>query len=129
MGLLPKNAERQADRLNFLGEDIRDFDERQMGKLRGVKMGMIFQEPMTSLNPSYTIGNQLEEVYLRHMSSNRLEARERAIFLLDKVGISSAGSRLGQYPHQLSGGLRQRVMIAMALMCGPDLIIDPSLMI
>ena len=77
----------------------------------------------TSLNPSYTIGNQLEEVYLRHMSSNRLEARERAIFLLDKVGISSAGSRLGQYPHQLSGGLRQRVMIAMALMCGPDLII------
>ena len=123
MGLLPKNAERQADRLNFLGEDIRDFDERQMGKLRGVKMGMIFQEPMTSLNPSYTIGNQLEEVYLRHMSSNRLEARERAIFLLDKVGISSAGSRLGQYPHQLSGGLRQRVMIAMALMCGPDLII------
>ncbi|GIR55963.1 MAG: hypothetical protein CM15mP62_34340 [Rhodospirillaceae bacterium] len=80
MGLLPKNADRQADRLNFLGEDIRDFDERQMSKLRGVKMGMIFQEPMTSLNPSYTIGNQLEEVYLRHMSSNRLEARERAIF-------------------------------------------------
>ena len=91
MGLLPKNAERQAHRLNLLGEDIRDFDERLMGKLRGVKMGMIFQEPMTSLNPSYTIGNQLEEVYLRHMSSNRLEARERAIFLLDKVGISSAG--------------------------------------
>ena len=78
MGLLPKNADRQADRLNFLGEDIRDFDERQMGKLRGVKMGMIFQ-PMTSLNPSYTIGNQLEEVYLRHMFEP-LEARERAIF-------------------------------------------------
>ena len=123
MGLLPKKAQRKADRLNFLGQNIMDFDERQMAKLRGVKMAMIFQEPMTSLNPSYTIGNQLEEVYLRHMASNRLEARERAIFLLDKVGISSAGSRLGQYPHQLSGGLRQRVMIAMALMCGPDLII------
>lgn len=123
MGLLPKTARRAADRMDFLGQDIRDLKEREMARLRGVKMAMIFQEPMTSLNPSYTIGNQLEEVYLRHVSSNRAEARERAIFLLDKVGISSAGSRLGQYPHQLSGGLRQRVMIAMALMCGPDLII------
>ena len=123
MGLLPKTARRAADRMDFLGQDIRDLKEREMARLRGVKMAMIFQEPMTSLNPSYTIGNQLEEVYLRHVSSNRAEARERAILLLDKVGISSAGSRLGQYPHQLSGGLRQRVMIAMALMCGPDLII------
>ena len=123
MGLLPKTARRAADRMDFLGQDIRDLKEREMARLRGVKMAMIFQEPMTSLNPSYTIGNQLEEVYLRHVSSNRAEARGRAIFLLDKVGISSAGSRLGQYPHQLSGGLRQRVMIAMALMCGPDLII------
>ncbi|MED5519417.1 MAG: ATP-binding cassette domain-containing protein, partial [Pseudomonadota bacterium] len=108
MGLLPKTARRAADRMDFLGQDIRDFKEREMARLRGVKMAMIFQEPMTSLNPSYTIGNQLEEVYLRHVSSNRAEARERAIFLLDKVGISSAGSRLGQYTHQLSGGLRQR---------------------
>jgi peptide/nickel transport system ATP-binding protein len=123
MGLLPKNARRSADRIDFLGQDIRDLKEREMSRLRGVKMAMIFQEPMTSLNPSYTIGNQLEEVYLRHVSSNRAEARERAVFLLGKVGISSAESRLGQYPHQLSGGLRQRVMIAMALMCGPDLII------
>ncbi len=84
---------------------------------------MIFQEPMTSLNPAYTIGNQLIEVYRRHITLNKAEARERAIFLLEKVGISAAASRLSQYPHQLSGGLRQRVMIAMALMCGPDLII------
>jgi peptide/nickel transport system ATP-binding protein len=123
MGLLPKNAQRSADQINFLDQDIQNLKEREMARLRGVKMAMIFQEPMTSLNPSYTIGNQLEEVYLRHISSNRAEARERAIFLLGKVGISSAESRLGQYPHQLSGGLRQRVMIAMALMCGPDLII------
>ena len=123
MGLLPKTAIRTAERMNFLGQDIRNLQEREMATLRGVKMSMIFQEPMTSLNPSYTIGNQLEEVYLRHIKKNRGEARERAVFLLEKVGISSAGSRLGQYPHQLSGGLRQRVMIAMSLMCGPDLII------
>ena len=123
MGLLPKTAQRTADRMDFLGEDIRDLRERQMAGLRGVSMSMIFQEPMTSLNPAYTIGNQLEEVYLRHMERNRPAARDRAVFLLEKVGISSAANRLKQYPHQLSGGLRQRVMIAMALMCGPDLII------
>ncbi len=123
MGLLPKTAIRTADRMDFLGQDIRDLSERQMSALRGVNMAMIFQEPMTSLNPAYTIGNQLEEVYRRHVTPNRAEARERAIFLLEKVGISAAASRLNQYPHQLSGGLRQRVMIAMALMCGPDLII------
>ncbi len=123
MGLLPKTAIRTADKLQFMGQDIRDLKERQMSALRGVNMAMIFQEPMTSLNPAYTIGNQLMEVYRRHISPNKAEARERAIFLLEKVGISSAGSRLSQYPHQLSGGLRQRVMIAMSLMCGPDLII------
>lgn len=123
MGLLPKTAIRTAERMDFLGQDILNLQEREMATLRGVKMSMIFQEPMTSLNPSYTIGNQLEEVYLRHIKKNRGEARDRAVFLLEKVGISSAGSRLGQYPHQLSGGLRQRVMIAMSLMCGPDLII------
>ncbi|WP_025771564.1 ABC transporter ATP-binding protein [Thioalkalivibrio sp. HK1] len=123
MGLLPKTAIRTADRMDFLGQDIRDFKERRMAALRGVKMAMIFQEPMTSLNPAYTIGNQLMEVYRRHISKNGSEARARAIFLLEKVGISAAASRLSQYPHQLSGGLRQRVMIAMSLMCGPDLII------
>jgi len=123
MGLLPKTAQRTADRMDFLGQDIRGHSERMMSRLRGVNMSMIFQEPMTSLNPAYTIGNQLEEIYIRHIDPSRRSARERAVFLLEKVGISSAASRLKQYPHQLSGGLRQRVMIAMALMCGPDLII------
>ncbi len=123
MGLLPKIARRRADRMDFLGRDIRNLRERDMARLRGGSMSMIFQEPMTSLNPAYAVGNQLAEVYLRHVGRNRMTARDRAVFLLEKVGISSAGSRLGQYPHQLSGGQRQRVMIAMALMCGPELII------
>ena len=93
-----------------------------MGDLRGDRMAMIFQEPMTSLNPAYTIGNQLEEMLKRHRKASTREARERAVFLLEKVGITSAASRLSQYPHQLSGGLRQRVMIAMTLMCDPDLL-------
>jgi len=84
---------------------------------------MIFQEPMTSLNPAYTIGNQLEEAMRRHRKVSRGEARDRAVFLLEKVGITGARGRLGQYPHQLSGGLRQRVMIAMSLMCDPALIL------
>jgi peptide/nickel transport system ATP-binding protein len=123
MGLLPKAAVRTAARLTLDGEDILNTGERRMRDLRGNRMGMIFQEPMTSLNPAYTIGNQLEEALLRHRKVTRAKARERAVFLLEKVGITAAASRLRQYPHQLSGGLRQRVMIAMTLMCGPNLII------
>ncbi len=123
MDLLPKRARRTAARLVFAGSDLAGLDERRMADIRGDRMAMIFQEPMTSLNPSYTVGNQLEEVLLRHRRIGRSAARERAVFLLEKVGITAAGNRLRQYPHQLSGGLRQRVMIAMALMCGPELII------
>ena len=123
MNLLPSKAVRTADAIELSGTDLRTMSERQMSDLRGKKMAMIFQEPMTSLNPAYTIGNQLEEAALRHQKISRSEARERAVYLLERVGITAASSRLRQYPHQLSGGLRQRVMIAMALMCGPDLLI------
>jgi peptide/nickel transport system ATP-binding protein len=123
MDLLPKRARRRADRLAFAGTNLVGMGRRRMEDIRGDRMAMIFQEPMTSLNPSYTVGDQLEEVFLRHRGGPRGAARERAVFLLEKVGITPASSRLRQYPHQLSGGLRQRVMIAMALMCGPELII------
>jgi peptide/nickel transport system ATP-binding protein len=128
MGLLPSTATRRADRLDFQGQSLPTLSEREMSDIRGDRISMIFQDPMTSLNPSYSIGNQLEEALLRHRNVPRQEARERAVFLLEKVGITAAASRLGQYPHQLSGGLRQRVMIAMALMCEPELLIadEPS---
>jgi len=123
MGLLPRAAKRSVSRFDFAGEDLHRADERRMADLRGNRMAMIFQEPMTSLNPSWSIGNQLEEGWLRHRGGPRAAARGRALHLLERVGITGAASRMGQYPHELSGGLRQRVMIAMALMCGPALII------
>ncbi|BBK34063.1 peptide/nickel transport system ATP-binding protein [Stella humosa] len=123
MDLLPARAVRRARRMTLAGEDLLSATPARMADLRGQRLAMIFQEPMTSLNPAWSIGNQLEEALLRHRRVRRAEARDRAVHLLERVGISSAASRLGQYPHQLSGGLRQRVMIAMALMCGPDLII------
>ncbi|MBX9647522.1 MAG: ABC transporter ATP-binding protein [Xanthobacteraceae bacterium] len=123
MDLLPSRARRTANRISFDGVDLTAIRERDMADIRGNRMAMIFQEPMTSLNPAYTIGNQLEEAMLRHRKVARSAARERAVYLLEKVGITAAGQRLKQYPHQLSGGLRQRVMIAMGLMCGPKLLI------
>ena len=123
MNLLPSKAKWSAERIFFDGQNLEKITSGQMADIRGSKIAMIFQEPMTSLNPCYTIGNQLEEAILRHKPISRNEARDRAIFLLEKVGITAAASRLKQYPHQLSGGLRQRVMIAMGLMCDPPLII------
>jgi peptide/nickel transport system ATP-binding protein len=123
MNLLPSKAKRTADRLELDSIDLASVTSREMSDIRGKRMGMIFQEPMTSLNPAYSIGNQLTEAMLRHETVSRAEATDRAVYLLERVGISAARNRLGQFPHQLSGGLRQRVMIAMTLMCGPDLII------
>jgi len=123
MNLLPRKAIRTGKSILFDGSDLLKATPRQMAGLRGNRIGMIFQEPMTSLNPAFTIGNQMEEAMLQHRKVSRREARDRAVYLLQKVGITGAERRLTQYPHQLSGGLRQRVMIAMTLMCGPDLII------
>ncbi|MDF3413217.1 ABC transporter ATP-binding protein [Sulfitobacter sp. M57] len=123
MGLLGSSIKTKANRMSFDGIDLIRAGKRQMRSLRGARMSMIFQEPMTSLNPAFTIGDQLIEAMTLHVKGPKSDARNRAIDLLQKVGITSAESRMSQYPHQLSGGLRQRVMIAMALMCGPELII------
>ena len=123
MNLLPSKATRTASKLQLEGKDLLSLSERELASLRGNSMGMIFQDPMTSLNPVYRIGEQLEEVYIQHGKGNGKEARERAAYLLDRVGIIAPRERLSQYPHQLSGGLRQRMMIAMTLMCEPSLVI------
>ncbi|HET6198032.1 MAG TPA: ABC transporter ATP-binding protein, partial [Acetobacteraceae bacterium] len=123
MNLLVRNARRRAARLAFQGEDLLKLSDRGMARLRGNAMAMIFQEPMTSLNPAYTVGSQMTEVLRRHKGASQRAATDRAADLLARVGITAPGMRLGQFPHQLSGGLRQRVMIAMALMCDPQLLI------
>jgi peptide/nickel transport system ATP-binding protein len=123
MNLLVRAASRSADRLTYAGTDLLGLNERGMAKLRGDRIAMIFQEPMTSLNPAYTIGSQMAEILTRHRRVTRATALDRAADLLSRVGITAPGMRLAQYPHHLSGGLRQRVMIAMALMCEPDLLI------
>ncbi len=123
MDLLARGARRSAEHLRFAGQNLLGLSDRQMARLRGDRMAMIFQEPMTSLNPAFTIGAQMAEVLQRHRGAPRRAALDRAVHLLDRVGVTAPAMRLGQFPHQLSGGLRQRVMIAMALMCDPALLI------
>ncbi len=123
MGLLPRIATRSVERLRFDGQDLVAGGAKAIDALRGRRIGMIFQEPMTSLNPAFSVGEQMIEGVRRQMKLPDAEARRRAVAMLARVGIANGEQRLEQYPHQLSGGLRQRVMIAMALMAEPDLLI------
>jgi oligopeptide/dipeptide ABC transporter ATP-binding protein len=122
--LLPSPPSRvESGRIFFNGDDMLELNDAEMRSIRGNRIGMIFQEPMTSLNPTFSIGFQIAEVLRIHRGLGRNQARKRCIQLLEMVGIGSPASRLDQYPHQLSGGLRQRVMIAMAIACRPGLLI------
>ncbi|MBN9345366.1 MAG: ABC transporter ATP-binding protein [Devosia sp.] len=123
MRLLPPGGRIEADRLRLMGEDVLSAGEARLEALRGSAMGMIFQEPMTALNPVLTIGDQLSETVRRHTGIGAREARSRSIEALRRVGIPSPEQRIDDYPHRLSGGMRQRVMIAMALICRPKLLI------
>src|SRR5690348_4904664 len=123
MRLLPRTMARVSGCVLFDGKDLLTLPAAEMRALRGRDLAMIFQEPMTSLNPVLSVGLQLTEPLNEHLGMGEAQARHRAIELLTQVGITDPEHRLGQYPHQLSGGMRQRVMIAMALACGPKLII------
>jgi dipeptide transport system ATP-binding protein len=123
MGLVPYPGQLTVDRLAFKDRDLTRLSRRERRRLAGKSMAMIFQDPMTSLNPCFTVGFQLVETLRVHEKIDRKAARRRAIALLEQVGIPAPESRMGAFPHQLSGGMNQRVMIAMAIACQPDLLI------
>jgi oligopeptide transport system ATP-binding protein len=124
MRLIPQPPGKIVDgHVIFKGQDILQFSDDEMRKIRGGDIAMIFQDPMTSLNPVFTIGEQITEALRLHMAMNEKQARERAAELLEMVGIPDAASRLDSYPHEFSGGMRQRVMIAIGLSCAPEILI------
>ena len=123
MGLLPWTATITADQLIFDGKDLRQLSPKQRRQLIGKDLAMIFQEPMSSLNPCFTVGFQLKEALRQHLGLNRKERQQRAVEIFEMVGIPAPAERLSLFPHQLSGGMNQRVMIAMAIACNPKLLI------
>ncbi len=123
MGLLPWTATVTADRMTFEGRDLLGMPVAERRQIIGKDIAMIFQEPMTSLNPCFTVGFQIKEVLRRHLSLTRHEREQRAVELLGQVGIPAPESRLSSFPHQLSGGMNQRVMIAMMIACNPQVLI------
>ena len=124
LGLIPRPAGYIASgSIKYKGQELVGLSESAYRKVRGEEISMIFQEPMTALNPVFRIGNQMTEVIRLHQKLSRREARKKAIEMLEIVGIPAASTRIDEYPHQLSGGMRQRVMIAMALSCGPGLLL------
>ena len=123
MGLLQSPGKVKSGKIMYKGQNVLDFDKKEMRNFRGAKCSMIFQNPMTCLNPVYTIGNQLMEAVLVHKKISKEEAYKKAVKMLELVGIANPERRMKQYPHELSGGMRQRVMIGMGLICEPDILI------